>query len=297
MQRSLVLRFGSIGDYVTAVEFCKAHNECDLLFCSSIEHFVRGNFVVQEFLHTMAPHAGGVVIRFGDLVDYDLMVRSGKYRRVILLSQGPGGRKIALLAKLLKLHKWLRANRSMSIIKYFHGGQYVWQLNQASRIADLICALPPGANISIFYDSKEAANNLSAETVAHVVRRLTSRLVRPQVNVYGVKQLKLPTDLQCINLTGCTSLEQLLDVFDQTQLAVVCDSGPLHALSARGIPCIAFMSARQPLLNWTPLTPNNYYIFEDDLDCLGCGRAVCPSGNNICVNSPSTHQKFDAVVS
>lgn len=297
MERSLVIRFGAIGDYVTAVEFCRAHEAHDLLFCPSIECFICCSRVVPGALPLMAPTASSFVIRFGGLDVYDALVRGGQYGRAIVLSQGPGGRKIALAVRLLKMHRWWRVKAPLVVSKYFHGGQYAWQLNQASQTAALIKALPPQPNVAIFYDSKETANNLSAETVAHVVRGLATSLVKPRITVYGVKRLRLSAELSCTNLSGETTLDQLATVIDQVQLAVTCDSGPLHALSARGVPCIAFMSARQPVLNWTPLTPKNYYVFEDSLECLGCGQASCPRGENICVNSSSTWRKFDAVLS
>lgn len=294
MLRTLVLRFGAIGDFIAAVEFCRAHASHDLLFCPSIERFLLDRSVINEFPPGMTREPEGFSVQYGALQDYSALVKSGRYSRVIVLAQGPGGRKTALLTAFLKWHRRLASRSEISIKKYFHGGQYVWQLNGGSRIRQALADLPSRARVSIFYDSKEIANSLSAGTVAHIILRLKERLVDPQITLYGLAPLEVPLGLPFSNVSGETRLEDLPLIFDKTDLAVTCDSGPLHAFSARGIPCITFMSARQPLLNWTPLAPQNYYIFDDSIECLGCGKAVCPRGENICVNSPVTLEKFDA---
>jgi len=200
-----------------------------------------------------------------------------------------------LTALLLRVLCKLNFGKRPTVKKFFHGGQYFFLLNGQSQVKTIVAALPIQARVSIFFDSKETANNINAETVSAISKTLVRALKNPVISLYGKTRLELAGDCGIRNRSGQTTLDDILAVFRETDLAVTCDSGPMHVFSARGVPCIAFMSARQELLNWTPLTSKNHYIFDDRIECLGCRKAVCPLGENLCVNSEITRAAFDEI--
>lgn len=293
--RTLVLRFGSIGDFVSAMSFCNARDGYDLFFAGSVGDFVLGHARDLCKLLPFATANATTRVHLGSLAHFFKLLQEGHHSRILVFPQSQRAPRLKAIVLLLHLLNIFAFRRRLDVKYFFFGGQYVHLLNKDSQIKSIIKSLPSAARISIFYDSKEPANNLSVATIAMIDIVLRRALGNPVISLYGSTRLELDGGCMIRNLTGQTSLEEIQPVFQETDLAITCDSGPLHVFSERGIPCIAFMSARQEVMNWVPLTIKNYYIFDDGIECLGCRKAVCPRGENLCVNSEITREAFNGL--
>ena len=119
----------------------------------------------------------------------------------------------------------------------------------------------------------------------------------PKINLYGSRKLNLPDELAFVNnCTENTNISEITNIVLETDLAIVVDSGPLHMFSLQNIPCIVFMGGRLPIINWSPLQATNYYIYDDELECLGCKRRICPKEVNECVNSNKNLMAFNKLL-
>ena len=289
-EKFLVVRFGGIGDFVSALSYCNSTKGCDLFFSPSISSLFQTEKNDQQHLLKVMPFSSDVVVRFGNIRSLIKLINLNRYYEVIVYAQSAGGYGLMLFTFLLRL---LLVLNNVKVRQFFFGGQYVHLLNECSQIRSLVKSLPDSPIVSIFFDSKESANNLSELTVIEICRTLSNSLSNPKISVYGLSRLELGNhELAINNASGLTTFDELRNVFLATDLAITCDSGPFHIFLEMNTPCITFVSARQSLLNWTPAKPNVYYIFDERVDCLGCGKAICPKTENLCVNSDNTRRKF-----
>lgn len=292
-RRTLVLRFGTIGDFISALSFCDEHGDYDLFLSRSVEDLLLNRVSDLKKIVELAPYSSDTDIYVGTLSELVRVVKENDYETILIHCQSDRGMR--LMAIEFFLSKFCRQifGRRILVKRFYHGGQYFHMINSESKVKTLLRELPKRPRISIFYDGKESAKNLDVKTIIHVCNVLNGSLVEPVITIYGSARLELPPLRGVNNIAGLTKIDEIAKVFDNTDLAVTCDSGPMHVFSSRGIPCVAFMSGRHELLNWTPLTTKNFYIYDDRLECIGCHKAKCPRGENICVNSEVTRAKFN----
>jgi len=105
-----------------------------------------------------------------------------------------------------------------------------------------------------------------------------------------------------INLTGETSLGQLLALFENCDLFITSDSGPLHLAELSDIKTISFFGPETPIL-YGP-KGDNHTMFYKNLYCSPClnacnvkkamcGNKRCFEGNNKCLHQISVKEVFD----
>jgi ADP-heptose:LPS heptosyltransferase len=289
-KKVLVVRFGGIGDFVSAFSYCTARTERDLFFSPSVKTLFLKKVDGQRDLLRLLPSSLSTAVYFGNICYLFKLIRLNEYSEVLIYAQSSDGYLLKLFTYVLR---FVLIFKKIKVKKFFFGGQYIHLINECSQIKSLISNLPRHPNISIFFDSKETANNLDVATVEAICKTLHNFLKDPKISIYGLNRLEFSLEgIAVNNLSGMTTFDQLQKVFSNTHLAVTCDSGPFHVFLTKNIPCITFVSARQNLLNWTPAKPNVFYIFDDTIDCLGCGKAVCPKKENLCVNSEVTRRQF-----
>jgi hypothetical protein len=293
----LTIRFGSIGDMVSAALFCVAQRDCGLVVSRNIISFLFGwTAGIDPHLSDFVAKKAGVQLEIGTLSSVVRSIRTGVVDSITLMPQSPSALSYRLAEVAIRVIAFALRCR-VKVRRVYHGGQYYFQINERSQIVELLRSLPEAPRVSIFYDGKESAKSLSPWAIAIISQAILEFRPAAIISVFGVGPIdesSLPSTIN--NKTGRTNVKALPSIIEGTDFAVACDSGPMHMCSMLGIPTIVFMSGRHPLLAWTPLVRTNYYVFNDALSCIGCQKAECPLVENICVNSEYSLSKFHSIV-
>ena len=102
-----------------------------------------------------------------------------------------------------------------------------------------------------------------------------------QVWLFGsTKEQELANNIQaatahaCFNLTGKTSLLDVVDLLSIAEVAICNDSGLMHIAAAVNIPVIALYGSSSP--HYTPPLTAKASILQLDYDCIPCFKRECP---------------------
>jgi heptosyltransferase-2 len=79
----------------------------------------------------------------------------------------------------------------------------------------------------------------------------------------------------------------------RSRLTVSTDSGPRHVAAAFGRPVITLLGPTLPV--WIDNPTVRGEMVRLPLDCLGCGKRVCPLGHHRCMRDLSPDLVFEAV--
>jgi heptosyltransferase-2 len=96
-----------------------------------------------------------------------------------------------------------------------------------------------------------------------------------------IQQAQVPV----LDLTGKTSLSELIALMGRLSLFITNDSGPMHVATASGVPTLAFFGPTTKELGFFPYGPE-HKVLEVDLACRPCGlhgAKVCPEGHFLCM--------------
>jgi len=88
-----------------------------------------------------------------------------------------------------------------------------------------------------------------------------------------------------LNLTGKTTLRELLALARKLDLFVTNDSGPMHVAAASGVPTLALFGPTSRELGFFPYG-RGHRVLEKDLTCRPCGlhgSRSCPEGHFLCM--------------
>ena len=102
---------------------------------------------------------------------------------------------------------------------------------------------------------------------------------------------------RCVDLSGRTSLRQLLTVYGLAEVLVTNDSGPAHFASLTEIDAVVLFGPETPLLFAAP-GPRNHAIWAG-IACSPCVNAFnnrqTACRDNVCMKAIGTDQVFDSV--
>ena len=119
-----------------------------------------------------------------------------------------------------------------------------------------------------------------------------AKMLRKKVVVVGTKKdqdrSKIFSEV-VINLTGQTSLRELMAIIRRAKLVVSCDSSPVHIANALGVPALTIYTATSPIYGFYPL--KGAYI-TPEVECSPCSPNPkrCKTGTYECLSSISAEK-------
>ena len=96
-----------------------------------------------------------------------------------------------------------------------------------------------------------------------------------------------------VDLTGRTSLTDVVDLLSAATVAVVNDSGLMHVAAALSVPLVALFGSSSQ--TFTPPLSARARVLERRLDCRPCFARTCPLGHLDCLAGIGVDQVFASV--
>jgi ADP-heptose:LPS heptosyltransferase len=110
-----------------------------------------------------------------------------------------------------------------------------------------------------------------------------------------VQKLEQSCDGKVLDLTGQTSLLELIGIFAKSGLVVGADSGPVHLAAATGVPKVVGIFGSTPWRRNAPYGKQCISIYKD-LTCQPCFAKVCPLKTKACMVDMGADFVFDRLV-
>lgn len=117
--------------------------------------------------------------------------------------------------------------------------------------------------------------------------------------VGSVKDIDIAADInyrcqhRCVDLTGKTSLNQVIDLLSTATCVVSNDSGLMHIAAATGKPLVAIFGSTDP--KHTPPLGPNFEIAYLGLKCSPCFKRQCPLEHLNCLKQLTPDRVLDAM--
>lgn len=211
---------------------------------SAVHHFPRGSFLgIAGLGRAVGWYRGLGVLRPDVCVDLQGLLRSGlmarfsRARRIIGLSDAREGASFFF-------------NQTVPVVKDEHAVQRYLRCLPALGFpvpAELEWVLPAGASLPGFEMPEDAVvlhpfargagKSMDESALKAFVEAFRSRSKRPLVVVGGPSGFPLPEGV--VDLTGRTTLAQLVWILRRAAFVVSVDSGPMHLASALGRPLLS----------------------------------------------------------
>ncbi len=96
-----------------------------------------------------------------------------------------------------------------------------------------------------------------------------------------------------VDLTGKTSLLDVVDLLSAATVAVVNDSGLMHVAAALAVPLVALFGSSSQ--TFTPPLSARAKVVERDLDCRPCFARTCPLGHLDCLVGIGVDRVFESM--
>ena len=111
-------------------------------------------------------------------------------------------------------------------------------------------------------------------------------------------ELVAQADDRIQNLCGKTSLLELMEIFQESQLLISNDSGAMHVAAATSLPTVSIFGPTVPEFGYRPWQ-NRVRIVQEILSCRPCsphGTKSCPIGTHACMNNLSSEKVFQSAM-
>jgi len=156
-------------------------------------------------------------------------------------------------------------------------------------------ALQPGAR----WDNKR----WPAAFFAEVVQELSPHFPRGRFAILGgasdrplASEIAAAAPGRCLDLTGQTSLPEMIEWLRRASLLLTNDSGPMHVAAALGKPVVALFGPTEPRRTG-PYRQTNHVLQNRQLPCVPCLQRVCRHSVPLeCLRTLSPHAVAQAVL-
>ena len=157
------------------------------------------------------------------------------------------------------------------------------RLERGLSIEKPVLALCPGAE---FGPAKRwPARHFGAVAVDHVRRGGSVWLLGGAADAAAGHCITQDMDVEIRqhveDLTGSTSLEDVIDLLSLSSAVVSNDSGLMHVAAALGVPLVALYGSTSP--TFTPPLAGEAVILSESLSCSPCFARICPLGHTDCL--------------
>ncbi len=152
----------------------------------------------------------------------------------------------------------------------------------------IICINPQATWETKLWDNEKFAK-LSDQIQAHCEARIVftgGGEDRPVIDA-----IMSMADKTCINLAGLTSLKMLAALYEQADVLVTTDTGPMHLGAAVGTRVVAIFGSTAP---WrTGPYGSDHMVVRSNIECSPCFKREC--GHRTCMKAISVDQVMSAV--
>ncbi len=163
--------------------------------------------------------------------------------------------------------------------------------------------LPPsgGTAAGINAGSAWPTKRWPAEKWARLIKRLSAEyggrvllVGGPGEKAWNAEIERLAGPELCLNLTGRTSMPELMEAIRPLKIFISNDSGPMHIAAALGVPAVGIFGPTTRELGFFPYGPGNRVV-ETPLGCRPCalhGSRSCPRGHFLCMRLLTVEEVF-----
>lgn len=178
--------------------------------------------------------------------------------------------------------------------------------NLKTAFPGLRSAAAPAANgVSVGVNTGSAwpTKRWPAEKWARLIRRLSAEFKTRVLLVGGPGEKDWNAGIErlagaehCLNLTGKTTMPELMEAIRPLKVFVSNDSGPMHIASALNVPAVGIFGPTTRELGFFPYGAGNRVV-ETPLQCRPCalhGSRKCPRGHFLCMRLLTVEEVFSA---
>ncbi|OGS10953.1 MAG: hypothetical protein A2234_00030 [Elusimicrobia bacterium RIFOXYA2_FULL_58_8] len=162
---------------------------------------------------------------------------------------------------------------------------------------------PPGLTAGINAGSAWATKRWPKEKWARLIRKLYSEYGARVLMVGGSGEKAWNSEIEdlagpecCFNLTGKTSMAELMEAIRPLKVFVSNDSGPMHIAAALGVPAVGIFGPTTRELGFFPYGSANRVV-QTAVACRPCalhGSGHCPRGHFLCMRLLTAGEVFEA---
>lgn len=163
----------------------------------------------------------------------------------------------------------------------------------------------PGDNVIAGINAGSAwpTKRWPAENWARLIKRLVAErpgkvllVGGPGERDWNAEIERLAGPANCLNLTGKTSMPELMEAIRPLKIFISNDSGPMHIAAALGVPAVGIFGPTTRELGFFPYGPATRVV-ETPLACRPCalhGSRRCPHGHFLCMRLLTVDEVFRA---
>ncbi|MBU8923177.1 MAG: lipopolysaccharide heptosyltransferase II [Bacteroidales bacterium] len=99
--------------------------------------------------------------------------------------------------------------------------------------------------------------------------------------------------VKCLDLTGKSSITEMMNIMDDAELVAGNDSGAVHVAGALGVPVVTMFGSTSP--RWTAPRGANVRVLSSRTQCSPCFKKECPLGTMECFDEITVEKVMDEV--
>lgn len=273
-----MLRFGQIGDVITAVQNCNIIN-CDLFVCESKNNLLN--------LSKTSNGYATVVQAISDSLKTEIVILTSiqqlkKYNTVYFFPQKRNIQTDLFLGLLrfflptTKIQYWYEG------ANYFHFAVEK-QNTYVTKLIETLLFKKKSVSVVICWKGKESQKNINFVNLEDIINILIAK--GHEVTLLGDKHLSMALETKSFNnLSGKTSLISAFEYIKAADIVISVDTGLLHYAVAQEKLVIALIAHRYDLALWYPFGSKTILVSETTIDCRKKECLKCTASQ--CVNSP-----------